>query len=195
MTWYPEAFTSIPMTDMNMRADPSRGYPGRTYRFYTGHRLYGFGQGLSYTNFSYKFLSVPNKISLSGSLKADSSKNIMHQAAGHGPDLIHIDEVESCKSLGFYVQISVMNLGDVDGSHVVMLFSRVPKVFKGTPEKQLIGFDRVHTRSNGSTQTSIFVDPCQHLSFANEHGKMIIPLGDHILMLGDLEHVISIETD
>ncbi|KAE8010456.1 hypothetical protein FH972_006827 [Carpinus fangiana] len=194
MTWYPEAFTSIPMNDMNMRADPSRGYPGRTYRFYTGSRLYGFGQGLSYTNFTYKFISVPSKISLSGSLKAGSSKNILHQAR-HGPDLIHIDEVESCNSLRFYVQISVKNLGDMDGSHVVMLFSRVAKVFKGTPEKQLIGFDRVHSISYGSTQTSILVDPCQHLSFANEDGKMIIPLGDHILMLGDLEHVISIQTD
>jgi hypothetical protein len=194
MTWYPEAFTSISMNDMNMRADPSRGYPGRTYRFYTGKSLYGFGQGLSYTKFTYKFLSVPNKISLSGSLKASSSKNILHQA-GHGPDLIHIDEVESCYSLRFYVQVSVTNLGDMDGSHVVMLFARVPKVLKGTPEKQLVGFDRVHTISYGSTETSILLDPCQHLSFANEYGKMIIPLGDHILMLGDLEHVISIQTD
>lgn len=193
MTWYPEAFTSIPMNDMNMRADPSRGYPGRTYRFYNGNRVYGFGQGLSYTSYTYKFLSVPNKISLLGSFKSDSSKNVLHQV-GDGLDYIHIDEVESCNSLRFYVQISVMNLGDMDGSHVVMLFSRLPKFFKGTPDKQLVGFNRVHTLSYGSTKTSILVDPCQHLSFANDHGKMILPLGEHILMLGDLEHVISIET-
>lgn len=193
MTWYPEAFTSIPMNDMNMRADPSRGYPGRTYRFYNGNRVYGFGQGLSYTSYTYKFLSVPNKISLLGSFKSDSSKNVLHQV-GDGLDYIHIDEVESCNSLRFYVQISVMNLGDMDGSHVVMLFSRLPKIFKGTPDKQLVGFNRVHTLSYGSTKTSILVDPCQHLSFANDHGKMILPLGEHILMLGDLEHVISIET-
>ncbi|KAI5072734.1 hypothetical protein GOP47_0012840, partial [Adiantum capillus-veneris] len=34
MTWYPESFTQVPMTDMNMRPNPSRGYPGRTHRFY-----------------------------------------------------------------------------------------------------------------------------------------------------------------
>ncbi|KAF5463181.1 hypothetical protein F2P56_019117 [Juglans regia] len=192
VTWYPEAFTSIPMYDMNMRADPSRGYPGRTYRFYNGNRVYGFGQGLSYTNFTYKFLSVPNKISLLGAIKAGSSKNILHQVRD-GLDFIHVDEVESCNTLSFYAHISVINLGDMDGSHVVMLFSRVPKVFKGAPEKQLIGFDRVHTSSFRSTKTSILVDPCQHLSFANEHGKRILPLGNHILMLGDLEHFISIE--
>ncbi|KAL0450091.1 UNVERIFIED_CONTAM: putative beta-D-xylosidase 6 [Sesamum latifolium] len=55
MTWYPESFTSIPMSDMNMRADPSRNYPGRTYRFYLGKRIYGFGYGLSYTSFTYNF--------------------------------------------------------------------------------------------------------------------------------------------
>ncbi|PKI61484.1 hypothetical protein CRG98_018167 [Punica granatum] len=42
MTWYPESFTRAPMSDMNMRADPSRGYPGRTYRFYNRDRIYGF---------------------------------------------------------------------------------------------------------------------------------------------------------
>ena len=117
---------------MNLRADPSRDYPGRTYRFYTGHRVYGFGQGLSYTNYTYKFLSAPNKISLSGSLKSDSSKNVLHEV-GDELGFIQIDEVESCNSLRFSVQISVMNLGDMDGSHVVMLFSKVPKKFKGTP--------------------------------------------------------------
>lgn len=193
MTWYPEAFTSIPMYDMNMRADPSRGYPGRTYRFYNGDRVYGFGQGLSYTNFTYNLLSVPNKISLLGAFKAGSSKNI-HQQVRNGLDFIHVDEVESCNTLSFYVHISVINLGDMDGSHIVMLFSRVPKGFNGAPEKQLIGFDRVHTTSFRSTKTSILVDPCQHLSFANEYGKRILPLGNHILMLGDLEHFISIET-
>lgn len=193
MTWYPEAFTSIPMSDMNMRADLSRGYPGRTYRFYTGERVYGFGEGLSYSNFKYKLVSVPNKISLSGSLKSGSGKNILHQA-GEGLEYIHVDELESCNSLTFYVHVSVMNLGDMDGSHVLMLFSKVPKGFEGRPVKQLIGFDRVHTFSNGSTETSILVDPCQHLSFANQNGKLMLSLGDHILVLGDLEHLISIET-
>jgi len=70
MTWYPESFTAIPMTDMNMRADSSRGYPGRTYRFYTGDVVYGFGYGLSYSKYSYSVLSAPNKITVSQGIKS-----------------------------------------------------------------------------------------------------------------------------
>ncbi|KAL7255902.1 hypothetical protein ACSBR1_009940 [Camellia fascicularis] len=191
MTWYPESFTSVPMNDMSMRADPSRGYPGRTYRFYTGDRVYGFGHGLSYTNFTYKLLSAPNKLILLASTKAESRKN-MTQQRGYKLDYIHIDEVEYCDSLIFHV--SVTNNGDMDGSHVVMLFSRVPNFFKGAPEKQLIGFERVNTISYRSTETSIVVDACKHLSIANEYGRRILPLGKHTLMLSDIEHIVSIET-
>lgn len=194
MTWYPESFTNVPMNDMNMRADSARGYPGRTYRFYTGNIVYGFGQGLSYTNYTYKFLSAPNKISFTRSLKGGSDRKVLHEV-GYAINYINIDEVTSCDSLRFSVQISVTNTGDMDGGHVVMLFSRVPKVIKGAPEKQLVGFDRVHTISYGSTTTSIVVDPCIHLSIADEYGKRILPLGDHRLLLGDLEHFVSVETN
>ena len=118
MTWYPESFSKVAMNDMNMRADPFRGYPGRTYRFYTGNRVYGFGQGLSYTDFTYKFLSAPRKLSLLRSFTGTSNKNVLHQR--QGLDYIHIDEVKSCDSLRFYVHISVTNVGDTDGSHVVL---------------------------------------------------------------------------
>ncbi|XP_015890541.3 probable beta-D-xylosidase 6 [Ziziphus jujuba] len=194
VTWYPQSFTSVPMNDMSMRADSARGYPGRTYRFYTGNVVYSFGQGLSYSNYVYEFLSAPNKLSLTGSLQAGSGRKVLHQV-GDGLDYVNIDEVTSCDSLRFSVQISVRNDGNMDGGHVVLLFSRVPKVIKGTPEKQLVGFDRVHTTSYGSTTTSILVDPCVHLSIANEYGKRILPLGDHTLSLGDLEHLVSIETN
>ncbi|XP_022740257.1 probable beta-D-xylosidase 6 [Durio zibethinus] len=192
MTWYPESFTKVPMNDMNMRADPFRGYPGRTYRFYTGNRVYGFGQGLSYTNFTYKFLSAPRKLSLLRSFTGTSRKNVLHK--NQGLDYIHVDEVASCDSLRFYVRISVTNVGDIDGSHVIMLFSGAPKIFEGTPKRQLIAFDRVHTSSSRPTETRILVDPCNHLSIVDEHGKRIFPLGDHVLTLGHLEHSVSIET-
>ncbi|OMP01678.1 hypothetical protein COLO4_11676 [Corchorus olitorius] len=192
MTWYPESFTRVPMNDMNMRADTSRGYPGRTYRFYTGKRVYGFGHGLSYTNFTYKVLAAPSKLSLSRSFTGTSTKDILNQI--QGINYLYVDEVMSCDSLRFYVHVSVTNVGDMDGSHVVMLFSRVLKVFEGTPEEQLIAFDRVHTSSYRSSETSILVDPCNHLSIANDQGKRILPIGDHALILGDVEHIISVET-
>ncbi|KAL2348970.1 hypothetical protein Fmac_002970 [Flemingia macrophylla] len=195
VTWYPEAFTNVPMNDMSMRADPSRGYPGRTYRFYTGSRVYGFGHGLSYSDFSYNFLSAPSKISLSRIVKDGSRKRLLHQAdkVVNGVDYARVDDLQNCNSLSFSVYISVMNLGDLDGSHVIMLFSRGPKFVEGSPETQLVGFSRVHTVSNKSSETSIVVDPCEHLSFADEQGKRILPLGSHTLNVGDVEHVVSID--
>lgn len=192
MTWYPESFTSIPMSDMSMRADPSRGYPGRTYRFYTGERVYGFGHGLSYTNFNYKILSAPERLSLSGQVKG-KSRRYMLQGGGNGHDYIHVDDVAYCDSLRFYAQISIINNGDLDGSHVVLLFSQVPKSFIGAPEKQIIGFDRVHALAHRPVEASILVDPCEHLSIVNEQGSKLLPLGDHTLMVEDLKHTLSIE--
>ncbi|KAI4963164.1 hypothetical protein ZWY2020_019636 [Hordeum vulgare] len=47
------------MTDMRMRPDTSTGYPGRTYRFYTGDTVFAFGDGLSYTKMSHSLVSAP----------------------------------------------------------------------------------------------------------------------------------------
>ncbi|XP_052195966.1 probable beta-D-xylosidase 6 [Diospyros lotus] len=193
ITWYPESFTKIPMTDMNMRPDPSRGYPGRTYRFYTGEKIYEFGHGLSYTNFTYKLLSAPNKLGMLRFTKATTRKIKALQTNGE-LGYIYVDELEYCDSLIFKLQVSVMNSGNMDGSHVMMLFSRGPKSLEmdGAPEKQLIWFDRIHTISRRSTEISITINPCEHLSFADVHGRRILPLGNYTLMLWNLEHTISI---
>ncbi|KAE8725026.1 putative beta-D-xylosidase 7 [Hibiscus syriacus] len=43
VTWYPQNYVKIPMTDMRMRPEPSSSYPGRTYRFYQGPKVFEFG--------------------------------------------------------------------------------------------------------------------------------------------------------
>ena len=191
MTWYPESFTSVPMTNMNMRSDLSNGYPGRTYRFYTGNIVYGFGHGLSYTNYTYNVLSAPNELNVFGSRKTKSNSILQH-TEGYS-NYLYVDEVEEyCDSLRFQVDISVTNHGPFDGSTVVMLFSRVPGFSKGAPLKQLVEFERVHTVSNSDTKIGIIVDPCAHLSIVNEFGKRILPIGDHTLLVDDAEHIVSI---
>jgi len=66
VTWYPQDFVAkAPMTNMNMRPDRATGYPGRTYRFYTGKSVYPFGFGLSYTTFSHSLVHAPELVSLS----------------------------------------------------------------------------------------------------------------------------------
>lgn len=191
MTWYPQSFTSVPMNDMRMRSDPVHGYPGRTYRFYTGECIYSFGEGLSYTSYTYKFTSERKKISLFGSSIATISRNILYQRREEF-DYIHIDRVPSCEALNFHAYISVINNGNMSGSHAVLLFSRQPRVSKGAPQKQLIGFNRVRTEPLSDTETSILVEPCKHLSTVNEYGTRILTLGNHILMLEGVEQSISV---
>ncbi|XP_052196768.1 probable beta-D-xylosidase 6 [Diospyros lotus] len=185
VTWYPSSFTNLLMTDMNMRPDLSRGYPGRTYRFYIGETIYEFGDGLSYTTFTYTLLSAPNKLSLLG-----TTTDVY---VGDERNYAYVDELRYCDTLVFNVQISVTNNGGMDGSNVVLLFSRVPNFFKGAPRKQLIGFDRVHTTTCKAAETNFVVNPCEHLSFADEYGRRILLLGNHTLMVGDIEHIVSIE--
>lgn len=194
MTWYPESFTNVPMNDMHMRADPSRNYPGRTYRFYTGDRVYGFGYGLSYTDFTYRLISAPGKLSLQESIKASQQKTKMLYQTGNGVDYVYVDEVPYCSLLRFEVKISVVNNGGVDGSEVVVLFAKASKTLGGSPERQVIGFERVHVLSNGSAEARFVVEPCEHLSFADEHGDRILAIGDHILISESIEHVVSIES-
>lgn len=179
------------MNDMNMRADPSRNYPGRTYRFYTGDRVYGFGYGLSYTRFSYKNLSAPLKLSVWKSVKARPLRNVLNWR-GSSIDYIPVDEIPNCSSLRFQARISVTNVGDIDGSEVVLLFAKASRVLKGSPQRQLIGFERVHVPSHGTAEASFVVDPCEHLSIADEMGSRILPLGDHIMTAGDIERILPI---
>uniref|UniRef100_A0A7N0TDX3 Fibronectin type III-like domain-containing protein n=1 Tax=Kalanchoe fedtschenkoi TaxID=63787 RepID=A0A7N0TDX3_KALFE len=192
MTWYPESYTSVAMNDMSMRADPSRGFPGRTYRFYTGDQVYGFGGGLSYTKYEYKLMSGTDRISLSEFIKTSPNEISEEQHQVDNLNFIQVDRLSCCDALKFYVQISVTNAGEKDGSHAVLLFARLPKHVPGTPEKQLVGFSRVHTTSRGTTEAVMLVDPCEHLSTADENGIKVLPLGDHVLMVDDLENSVSI---
>ncbi|GJN26924.1 hypothetical protein PR202_gb14891 [Eleusine coracana subsp. coracana] len=193
LTWYPQSFTAVPMTDMNMRADASRGYPGRTYRFYTGPVVYGFGYGLSYSTYSYSILQAPKKISLSHSSIPDVISRKPAYTRRDGLEFVKTQDVASCESLIFPVHISVSNDGDMDGSHAVLLFARSKSSVPGFPIKQLVGFERVHTLAGSVTNVEITVDPCKHMSAANPEGKRVLLLGAHVLTVGSEEFELSIE--
>lgn len=188
MTWYPQDFTKVPMTDMRMRAEPSSGYPGRTYRFYKGKKVFEFGYGLSYSNYSYELVSVTrNEISLSSVFdqKVKNSNSVGYKmVTGLG--------AEFCEKSKFSVTVRVKNQGKMTGKHPILLFVKQEKLGSGRPVKKLVGFQSVKLNAGENAEIKYRLSPCEHLSTANEEGLMVIEEGFQYLLVGDEEYPINI---
>ena len=74
VTYYTSLEELPPFDDYNMKE--------RTYRYYTGTPLYPFGYGLSYTQFKYSGLSVPESIKAGDSVKISVTISNVGQRAG-----------------------------------------------------------------------------------------------------------------
>ncbi|KAF2296800.1 hypothetical protein GH714_002071 [Hevea brasiliensis] len=187
MTWYPQEFTKVPMTDMRMRSQPSSGYPGRTYRFYKGKKVFEFGYGLSYSNYTYEFVSATqNNIYLRslGDKIVENSNPISYKT---------ISELgaELCEKSKFSVIVRVKNQGKMSGKHPVLLFVKQPKLGEGRPMKKLVGFQSVKLNAGENGEIEYKLSPCEHLSRANEEGLMVIDEGSQFLLVGDREYPIN----
>lgn len=178
------------MTDMRMRPEPSSGYPGRTYRFYQGQKVFEFGYGLSYSNYSYEFLPVAqNKVYLNHQVKSPKAELENSNAIKYVP----VSEIgtELC-SKRIPVTVRAQNHGDMAGRHPLLLFVRSAKPGNGRPEKQLVGFQSVILNAGETVDVEFELSPCEHLSTANEDGLMVIEEGSHFLSIEDKESEITV---
>uniref|UniRef100_A0A0D9WA62 Fibronectin type III-like domain-containing protein n=1 Tax=Leersia perrieri TaxID=77586 RepID=A0A0D9WA62_9ORYZ len=184
VTWYPASFADkVTMTDMRMRPDASTGYPGRTYRFYTGDTVYAFGDGLSYTNFAHHLVSAPNQVAVQlaegHACRTESCLSV--EAAG-----------EHCgEKLSFDVSLRVRNAGAMAGRHTVFLFSSPPSVHNA-PAKHLLGFEKVSLEPGQHGVVKFTVDVCKDMSVVDELGNRKVALGSHTLHVGDLKHTLNL---
>lgn len=186
-TWYPRDYVSkMPMTDMAMHADPSRGYPGRTYRFYTGPVVFPFGFGLSYTQFRHTLAHGPTTVSVPYN-QLQAYKN--DTPSGNAIRVSHT----TCETLTLGLHIDVENIGEMDGTHTLIIFGTAPSSTKNiNVEKRLITFRKIHLMAGGKQRVEIDVDACKHLSVVDEFGIRRIPMGDHNLHINDdLKHKIT----
>ncbi|KAG6776015.1 hypothetical protein POTOM_019518 [Populus tomentosa] len=189
MTWYPQEFVKVSMTDMRMRPETSSGYPGRTYRFYKGPTVFEFGYGLSYSKYTYELSAVSqNKLYLNQS-------STMHKINNFDSVLsVLVSELgtEFCEHNKFPVRIEVKNHGEMAGKHPVLLFARQTKQGNGRPRKQLVGFHSVQLSAGERAEIEFEVSPCEHLSRTNEDGLMVMEEGTHFLVVEGQEYPISI---
>lgn len=189
MTWYPKDYIRIPMTDMRMRADPATSYPGRTYRFYTGPKVYEFGYGLSYSKYSYQFISGPqtnlqiNQSSIH--LMVENSETIRYKLVSELGE-------KTCETMSVSVTLGVKNHGSMMGKHPVLLFMKQEKHRNGNPLKQLVGFQSVKLEAGERAKVEFELSPCEHLSRANEYGVKVIEEGSYSLVVGEEEYPINI---
>lgn len=177
------------MTDMRMRPDQSTGYPGRTYRFYSGPKVYEFGYGLSYSNYSYKFTSVsPKTVSLT-----QLSNTLILKDSNSDP-YVPVSKIsnDACDKAQFRAIVKVQNNGQMQGKHPVLLFLKTLEVKNGDPIKQLIGFQSVDLRAGEKAQVEFVLNPCEHLSKATSDGLMIIEAASYNLIVGDKEYPFKV---
>lgn len=172
------------MTDMNMRANSSRNFPGRTYRFYNGNSLYEFGHGLSYSTFSTYIASAPSTIMIEPNTSMSQPHNNIFESLSDG-QAIDISTI-SCLDLTFLLVIGVKNTGPFNGSHVVLVFWEPPtsELVTGAPIKQLIGFERAHVMVGMTEFVTLKIDICQLLSNVDSDGKRKLIIGKHTLLVG-----------
>ncbi|KAK4491286.1 hypothetical protein RD792_002022 [Penstemon davidsonii] len=183
MTWYPQSYTKqVEMTNMNMRADPKTGYPGRTYRFYKGPTVFPFGHGLTYSEFSHNLVDAPKLVSV---LLEEGHVCLSSKCKS-------IDALEeTCKNLAFDIHLRVKNVGKMRASHTVLLFSSPPQVHN-SPQKQLLGFEKLHLMPEEEGMVRFNVHVCKHLSLVDENGHRKIALGQYVLRVGSLTHFLNV---
>ncbi|KAL0437729.1 UNVERIFIED_CONTAM: putative beta-D-xylosidase 2 [Sesamum radiatum] len=186
MTWYPQEYLSnLPMTTMDMRADPSRNYPGRTYRFYKGPVVYPFGHGMSYTSFIHTIADAPKAFSVPVDGRHHSNTTTVSSKS------IRVNHAK-CERLALRVHVDVKNTGSRDGSHTLLVFSSPPGG-DWAPQKQLVAFQKVSVRAGEQQRVGVSIRVCKYLSVVDKFGVRRIPMGEHGLHIGDARHAVSLE--
>ncbi|KAH7865309.1 hypothetical protein Vadar_004939 [Vaccinium darrowii] len=191
MTWYPEDYVSkLPMTKMAMRSNPSKSYPGRTYRFYNGPTVYPFGHGMSYSKFDHTIVAAPTifAVPLAGFHHHGSNKT----AISVGNKAVRVTHAK-CNGLSIGLRVDVRNTGSRDGSHTLLVFSTPPGAGHWAPHKQLVAFKKVHVRAGSQERVEVNIPVCKYLSVVDKSGIRRISMGEHVLQIGNIRHSISLQ--
>ncbi|KAL4625833.1 hypothetical protein ACB092_05G053200 [Castanea dentata] len=193
LTWYQADYVDkIPLTSMQLRPDDSKGYPGRTYKFYDGPTVFPYGYGLSYTKFNYTLKAAPSELSTKLS-KFQHCRDLPYKNGTIKPSCpaILIDDMRCHNKFTF--DIEVKNVGNRDGDEVVLIYSQPPLGILGTHIKQLIKFQRVSVAARTSKLVHFAINICQGLGIVDSNGNAVLPSGSHTIIVGDHQIVHPIQ--
>ncbi|XVE81598.1 hypothetical protein DITRI_Ditri15bG0077800 [Diplodiscus trichospermus] len=190
LTWYEADYVDkLPMTSMALR--PVDKYPGRTYKFFNGSTVYPFGYGLSYTSFKYEH--KPKEITFDIKLnRLQHCHGLPYKDGAPKQDChsVSVDDL-SC-NYEINLEIKVQNVGQKDGSDVVMVYSVPPEGLQGTPIKQLVGFERVYLHAKESKTVKFALNACKSLNIVDVSGYRLLPSGLHKIVVGDLSIPVKV---
>jgi beta-D-xylosidase 4 len=161
VTQYPANYTSLAMTDMNLR--PSGSNPGRTYRWFPS-AVQAFGTGLHYTTFKPAFGSFNTTLSIQDLLAGCSQKY---------PD--------TCPLPALPVQ--VQNTGNRTSDFVALAFVAAEVGPKPYPIKTLATYGRLRDIKAGATATAALSWTIGHLARHDTNGNTVIYPGTYTLLL------------
>jgi len=155
------------MIDQSMRQ--SAGNPGRTYKFYSGSPVYAFGDGLTYSSFSYVTVQEEE-------MKREFDIR----------DLITVARTDDrLKDVSWTVRVT--NTGNVVSDVVVLAYVASNGSVEGVtpPIKELFDYARIHLLAPGSSQTLTLGLSYRILSTIDQDGHSWLLPGDYQLIINN----------
>lgn len=189
ITWYPTDYVDmLPMTSMPLRPVHDLGYPGRTYKFYNGPKVYPFGYGLSYTKFTTKLVSSTSSFSpvLPNNVHCHPLRSTQKTYQRSCPS-VNIEDMSCSETIDF--EIEVTNVGETSGSHVVLVYSVPPLELIGYPMKQLVGYQRVFVDAGKCESVKFSLNACRSLAVVNPTAYTVVPSGMHTITVGNEDEI------
>ncbi|KAJ7968896.1 Beta-D-xylosidase [Quillaja saponaria] len=186
LTWHEADYVDLlPMTSMPLRPIDSLGYPGRTHKFFNGSTVYPFGYGLSYTQFNYSLASSQRSLHINLT-KFHHCRDLIYDSDAYKPSCpaVLTNDIE-CNNYNFEFEIEIQNVGDRDGSEVVLVYSKPPKGIADAPLKQMIGFNRVFVKAGKNEKVKFVFNACKSLGIVDYKAYHLLPSGQHTIMVGD----------
>jgi len=184
-TSYPADYTKLSMEDMELRPNSQTANPGRTYKWYTGTPVFPFGYGLSYSTFSYEWLST-----------ARSTENIQHWSERTVAWATE-NEVSDASSAPFVsYSCNVTNTGQATSDISVLLF--VSSTAPDTPQQQLIGYTHIHQLQPAHSHTVYFDVALNSLLQVDDMGDRYMQPAEYTVFIGhaghrELSHTFTME--